>query len=336
MASNPGLTLRDLLSGTWIGPAVSAAARLGIADLLRDGARTVADLAAAAGVHRDALGRLLRALASLGVFAEDAEGRFELTPAAEPLRSDVPGSMRGYAIMLGEPWHRQAWSALPLSVERDQPGFDAVHGIGVFDYLERHPEAGAVFAEAMTSISRQAADAVAAAYPLEGIGTLVDVGGGHGLLLATLLRANPGVRGILFDRPEVVAGAGALLAEQGVAERCRVAGGDFFTGVPAGGDAYLLKLIVHDWDDARAATILGHCCAALGGRGRVLVVEHVLAPRNERDWAKLLDLEMLVLTQGGRERTAAEFEALFARAGLRLARIVPTPSGMAVLEAVPA
>jgi O-methyltransferase domain/Dimerisation domain len=336
MASNPALALRDMLSGTWIGPAISAAARLGLADLLRDGPRTAADLAAAAGVHPDALGRLLRALAGLGLFVEDAEGRFGLTPTGAPLRSDVPGSMRGYAIMLGEPWHREAWSALPLSVERDQPGFDAVHGMGVFDYLARHPEAGAVFAEAMTSVSRHTAEAVAAAYPLDGVETLVDVGGGHGLLLATLLAANPGVRGVLFDRPEVVAGAGALLAEQGVADRCRIAGGDFFAAVPAGGDAYVMKYIIHDWDDARCTTILGHCRAALGGRGRVLVVEHVLAPRNEPDWAKFLDLEMLVLTQGGRERTAPEFEALFAGAGLRLARVVPTAAGPSVLEAVPA
>lgn len=328
------MALLQLASGSWIGQAVHVAAKLGIADLLEDGPKSPATLAEATGAHAGTLHRLLRALASLGVFAEDADGRFALTSLAEGLRTNAPGSLRAYAIMMGEDWHWRAWGGLLNSVRTGQPAFEHVFGCPMFSYFGEHPEAARVFDAAMTSRTGQETAAVIAAYEWPASATIVDVGGGQGALLAAILARNPDVHGVLFDMPHVIAVARGLIEEAGLADRCELAAGDFFERVPAGGDLYLLKRVVHDWDDERASAILRSCRAAMGDRSRLLVIEHVLPPGNAPSWGKLLDLQMLVLTPGGRERDEAGFRALLASTGLRLERIIPAGPTASLIEAV--
>src|SRR5215212_6381768 len=311
----PAVTLLRLMAGTWVSHAISLAARLGIPDLLAEGAKGGQELARATGTHPPSLYRLLRALASVGIFQEAEDGRFHLTPLAEPLRDGVPGSLRAFAIMLGEDWHWRAWADLPHAVHTGQSAFEHLYRVTNFDYWAQHPEAEAIFDNAMTSRGAAQNAAVVAAYDFAGIGTLVDVGGGHGSLLAAVLRAHPAMRGVLVDRPEVIAGARAYLEQAGVQGRCDVVAEDFFASVPSGGDAYLLKSVIHDWDDERAVAILSTCRRAMPARGRLLVVDWVVPSGDEPSFAKLLDLLMLVWTPGGKERTEAEHRALLASAG---------------------
>jgi hypothetical protein len=328
------LRLLQMMTGYWIAKGLNVAAELGLADLLRDGPRPSDQLAAACGAHPQTLYRLLRALASVGVFAEVEEQQFALTPLAQLLRSDVPGSMRALARMYGSEQY-QAWGDLLDSVRTGEPAFDRVFGASYFDYLTRNSGTGAVFDQAMTGYTTQVADAVVAAYNFDGIKRLVDVGGGHGLLLSTVLRAYPAMRGVLLDLPHVVAGAQPLLQAAGVAERCETVGQDFFASVSDGGDAYMLAQILHDWDDERCRVILDNCRRAMQPNGRVLLVEQVLPPRNEPSFGKWLDLHMLVLLTG-RERTGAEYRALLGAGGFELTRVIPTSSGASIVEGAPA
>ncbi len=331
----PAVALTQMITGSLVSQALYVAAKLGVADLLANGAKDAHALAAATGAHAPSLYRILRALASCGVFAERADGRFELTPLAEPLRADAPGSLRDTAIFMGADWHWRVWGQTMHSVMTGQAAWAQVHGAEVFPYFAANPEPSQIFNRAMTSMSHLAAAAVAEAYDFGGVERLVDVAGGHGGLLTTILRANPNMSGVLFDLPHVIDGAGAAVADAGVAERCELVTGDFFAAVPAGADAYIMKHIIHDWDDERALVILRNISRAMRADGRVLLVELVLAPGNEPHLGKILDIEMLV-SPGGQERTAAEYAALFARAGLRLTRIVPTQSPYCVIEAVQA
>jgi hypothetical protein len=324
--------LRSITSHAWVAQALHAAAKLGIADLLAEGSRSSAELAAATATHAPSLHRLLRALASVGIFAQDGTGRFTLTPLASALRTGVPGSLRAWVIFMGEAWHRQAWSELLQAVTTGQPAFERVFGMQAFDYFRNNPAAGQVFNDAMTSVSSQVAEAIVSAYSFAEFGTLIDVGGGHGLLLASVLRANPLLRGVLYDLPEVVADAGNVLEAAGVAPRCRIEGGDFFRDVPIGGDAYMLKSIIHDWDDERCTTILTHCRDRMRPGGKVLLIECVIPQGNDPHPGKLLDLEMLVVTHGGKERTESEFRALFGKAGLKLDRVVQLTAPASVIE----
>jgi O-methyltransferase len=317
----------------WGSHAVSVAATLGIADLLRDGPKSCAELAQATRTHASSLYRVMRALACIGVFAESDDGRFSLNPAAECLQAKAPGSIRDAAIMLGQEWHWRAWGDVLHSVRTGQCAFEHVFGMELFEYFEQHPAAAAIFNDAMTSLTSQQQDAVVSSYNFSGISKIVDVGGGHGTLLASILKAHPGMSGILFDLPSVVAGARQRIQTDGLIGRCEVVGGDFFQSVPEGGDGYLLKQILHDWDDDHAVAILKNCRPGIGQTGKLLVVEMVIPPGNAPSMAKLLDLLMLVWTHGGRERTEAEYRALFAAAGFALARNVPTPSPLSVLEA---
>jgi hypothetical protein len=326
------VALLRMMIGYWISKALNVAAELGLADLLRNDPRSSDELADACGADPAALYRLLRALASVGVFTEVEGRRFALTPLAELLRSDVPGSMRALARMYGSEQYR-AWNGLLESVRTGEPAFERTFGASYFDYLAQNPESGAVFNEAMTGWTTQVADAAVAAYDFAGLDTIVDVGGGHGLLLATILRAHPKVRGVLFDLPHVVAGAQPLLEAAGVADRCTVVSGDFFVSVPEGGDAYLLAQILHDWDDERCRTILQNCSRAMLPDGRLLVVEQVLPPANEPSLGKWIDLHMLVLLTG-RERTEAEYRALLEAVGFDLTRVIPTQSGAGIVEAI--
>ncbi len=315
--------LYQLMGGYRVSQAIYVVARLGIADLLKDGPQASDDLAGATGAHADALHRVLRFLVGVGLFSEVAPGRFALTPLGAGLRSDVPGSIRPMTLMLLDYSGWQPWGHLWHSVRTGETAFEHVHGLGRFDYLAAHPETGAIFNAAMTGNTAWSGTAITAAYDFTGMRRLVDVGGGHGLLLATVLRAHPALRGVLFDRPEVVAGAGATLEGAGVADRCERVGGDFFTDALPSGDAYILRQIIHDWDDARATAILANCRRGLGEGGRLLVVERRIAPDRRRALPVLhIDLEMLV-NVGGRERTDDEYRALFAAAGFRLTDVVP-------------
>jgi SAM-dependent methyltransferase len=332
-ASQTPATLLQMMTGYWVSQALYVAAKLGIADLLADGPVDCDKLAAATDTHAPSLQRVLRALASVGVFTEVAPGSFALTPLAELLRTETPSSMRALAIMYAEEQYR-AWGELLHSVRTGEMAFDHQFGMGYFEYLAQHPRADRVFNEAMTGWTRQLVGAVVDTYDFSPFETVVDVGGGYGTLLAAILRSNPRMRGILFEQPHVVATAEAQLVAAGVADRCALVSGDFFAEVPAGGDAYVLSQILHDWDDERCVAILGQCRRAIPDHGKLLVVELVLPEGDEPFLGKWLDLHMLVLL-GGRERTAAEYDTLFRVAGFKLARVVPTPPGPSVVEAVP-
>jgi hypothetical protein len=333
MASVPD-KMNRLITGYWRTQVVYVAAKLGLADLLVDGPRTVADLARATQTHAPSLFRLLRGLASLGVFAEEADGRFGLTPLAECLRSDIPGSQRALAIMSGEE-HYQAWGQLLYSVETGKIAFDKIYGQPVFEFLSQNLEQAKVFDAAMVGVHGRETAAMTDAYDFSDIPVLADIGGGNGSLLTTVLTKHPHLRGILYDLPGVAERAKANLQAAGVAERCEVIGGSFFEAIPAGADAYLMRHILHDWDDERATTILKNVRKAIRPNGRLLVVEGVIPPGNDPSFGKLLDLTMLVIP-GGKERTEDEYRALFAAGGFELARIVPTEAEVSVIEGQPA
>jgi hypothetical protein len=317
-----------------ISQSIYVAAKLGIADLLKDGPKSSDELAAAVEANPDALYRVLRVLASAGVFAEIEHRRFTLTPLAGQLQTGVPGSLRGAAIFFGDDQNWRTWGELLYSVKTGKPAFEHVFGTGFFEWTFQHA-ASDIFSASATAVSMLESMAVAAAYDFSGFRTIVDVGGGEGFLVAEILKAYPRTRGVLFDHPHVIAGAKDLLEREGVAGRCEPVAGDFFASVPESGDAYVLKSVIHDWDDARAATILQNCHRAIKEQGKLLVVERLIQPGNEPSYTKLLDLQMLVLL-GGRERTEAEFRALFGTAGFRLTRVIPTqsPTGMNVIEGV--
>ena len=329
----PQAALLQMMEGYWVSQAIYVAAKLGLADLLQAGPRPVEDLATTTQTHAPAPYRVLRALASVGIFAEGAAGSFALTPTAALLQTERPDSLRALAILYGEEQYR-AWGDLRQSVATGEPAFERVFGLRYFPYLAQHPAANETFHRALSGMAAQLAGAVLAAYDFSACGTVIDIGGGHGRLLATILRAHPQLRGILFDQPHVVAGATAELQQAGVSARCATIGGDFFAAVPSGGDAYILAEILHDWDDERSRTILRNCRRACGPASRLLLIEVLIAPGNEPDLAKFLDLHMLVLL-GGRERTKAQYRTLLAEAGFALTAVVPTQAGSSVIEARP-
>ncbi|MFD6421257.1 methyltransferase [Streptomyces sp. NPDC060198] len=318
----PAQVLQILTAG-WLAQAVSAAAELGVADALADGPRPLAEIAAATDTHAPSLYRLLRACADIGLFAENDDQVFELTPLGDALRVDSPVSLRNFAIWTGLPAERHAWAGLADAVRTGQTAFAQVLGKPVWDYMHEHPEVLGVFDRAMTEASRQIIAPVVDAYDFSPFGTVVDAGGGRGALLAAVLASSPHTRGILYDRPEVIAGAGAPLDDAGVRDRAELVAGDFFASVPGGADAVVLSNIIHDWDDEQSRRILVNARDALADQGRVLLVEAVLPDRpRPSPTVSLMDLDMLVVA-GGQQRTADEFAALLASAGLRLTRVVP-------------
>jgi hypothetical protein len=322
-----------LLTGYWISQSIHVVAVLGVADQLKDGPKSSNELAAATGAHAPSLYRLLRALASTGVFAEEGPDRFRLTPLAECLLSDRPGSQRSLAIMNGEE-HYRAWGDLLYSVRTGKPAFDHIFGKPVFDYIAGNPRAAAIFDDAMTGVHGVETAAMVEGYDFARFGTVLDVGGGNGGVLTTILQRHPAVRGVLYDRAHVIERARPRLQAAGLIDRCQLVGGDFFTSVPPGSDAYVMRHIIHDWDDGKSETILKNCRAAMTSAARLLVIETVIPPGNEPCFAKFLDLTMLAIP-GGQERTEAEYRALFGTAGFRLERIVPTKSSVSVIEGVP-
>ena len=327
--------LLQMIQGFWVSQMIYVAARLGIADLVADGPKSSAELATITSTHAPTLYRVLRTLASLGVFAEDDRGRFSMTALAEPLRSGVPDSIRNWAIFNGGMQEWRSWEQLLYSVQTGEAAFPHVWGQQNWEYRTHNPEANEVFNRAMTSASFRRIGPVMAAYDFSGIDTIVDVGGGHGAFITAILQKYPAMHGILFDLPHVAAGAKSKLQEAGVADRCEIATGSFLDSIPGGGDAYLFSKVIHDWDDDKANEILKNCRQAMASHGKILLVEAVIPPGNTPHIGKLIDINMLVVNDGGRERTEAEFRALLAAAGFTLTRIVSTPGEVSVIEGLP-
>ena len=322
MTSDPRLDLLGLINGFQITQAIHVASTLRVADHLNDGARSAGELAALTKSHPDSLYRLLRALAAVGVFREDEGRMFTLTSMGDCLRTDSATPLGAWAEVVGSPYYWQVWGHLLHSVQTGENAFQNLNGKDVWQFRAEHPEHGATFDRAMTQLSRGSAEAVIRAYDFSAFRHIVDVGGGHGLMLAAILRAHSHLRGTLFDQPHVVAGAKAVLAERGVIERCDIVGGSFFETVPEGADAYLMRVVIHDWEDDEAIAILKVCRRAMGETAKLLLIERLIAPPNEMPAAKFGDLNMLVLP-GGRERTREEFSDLFARSGFELTHVFP-------------
>ncbi len=331
MAGGP--TLPQLVNGYRAAQAIHVAAVLGIADQLAEGPRTADELADAVAANPDSLYRLLRALASVGVLQELDQRRFALADLGLGLRSDTAGSLAGWATYIGRPPFWDSWGALLHSVRTGENAFRHLHGESVWEYRAARPEEQAVFDGAMAAVTGAANHSVLHAYNFGQFATIVDVGGGNGTLLAGVLERHDGVLGVLFDQPHVATAAHEVLAPY--AGRYRIAGGNFFESVPAGADAYVLKAIIHDWEDPEAIAILRACRAAMGTEARVLVIERDLGGPNETPEAKFSDLNMLV-NPGGRERTYDEYAQLFEHAGLELTGSTPTTSVWSVFEARPA
>ncbi len=326
------LAVVGMLHGQGLARAVEIAAELGVADLVADGPRSVDDLAGATGSHAPSLYRLLRALAAHGMFEELQGQRFAQTPRSATLASTHPRSLRDVARMFGSEWEWRSWAALPHSIRTGQPSVDAVYGMSLWQYFEDvDPAAGAVFDAAMTGGSSRLTPAIVAAYDFSAFATLVDVGGGRGHLLAAVLQANPRLRGVLFDRPSAVASLHDSLRALGVAERVEVVAGSFFDRVTPGADAYLVKFVLHNWDDESAGQILGRLREAVPAHGRLLLVERVLSRATDFPGATLVDLVMLK-NHAGRERTEGEFRELLSSAGFELAHVVPA-GPLCILEA---
>jgi len=327
-----GAALSQLIWGFAVSQAVYVTAKLGIVDVLRDGPKTAGEVAATVGAHEPSLRRLLQALTTVDILVEDGHERFAATLTGELLRSKHPQSVRAFALCMGAPFVWQPWGELCTAIQTGKPAFDRVHGESFFAYLGQQPEEAAVFDAAMTSLSSSELPAILAAYDFTSLTTIVDVGGGQGALLRGILERYPHITGVLFDLLSVVAEAHDL-KDSAVAERCAFVGGDMFRSIPTGGDAYILRSILHDWSDAEALQILHNCRQAIADHGKLLVVELLLTPPNAPDFAKWLDLNMLVMLTG-RERSEAEFRELYAAAGFQLTRIIPL-GGRAIIEGVP-
>ncbi|XVQ14263.1 methyltransferase [Spirillospora sp. CA-255316] len=329
----PAEQIYEMVTGSWLAAAVGAVAELGVADHMTATPRALEELADAVQADSAGLYLLLSACADLGLFQEEAGQAFALTPLGQALRSDSTESMRGFARWLGTHAERASLAGLATAVRTGRAVFQDVHGQDVWDYFNTHPEVAAVFNQGMTDISTQITSKVAEVYDFSRFDTLVDVGGGHGYVLASLLKAHPHLHGVLFDRPEVVAGAEPTLQKAGVRDRCDIIGGDFLTSVPAGGDGYLLSAVIHNWDDSDAALILANCRDAMVDHGRVLLAE-VLVPQGPHKAlpAKLLGLSMLA-NCGSRQRTETEFAALLDKADLHLREVHTSHHFTSVIEA---
>lgn len=332
-------TLRRMIFGQMVSASLGSAARLGIPDLLAATPRNAEEIAQMSGAHAPSLRRLLRALSAFGLFNELPDGRFELTPLSQSLRTDAPGSMRSMAAMVGGGPTQRAWAEAIHSIRTGETAIGHVYGMGVFDVLAEEPAEAEIFNRAMTENTAILAADLIRAYDFSRFHTIVDVGGGEGRLLAEVLTSQPSAQGILYDLPHVVAGAAAVLAAAGVADRCQVVGGSFFEDVPPGGDLYMMKAILHSWSEEDAATILRRCRERMTPSSRVAVLDRVMPERITADElsqrAVLMDMNMLVVG-GGRERTEREFADVFMASGLALASVSPTAAGVSVLEAVPA
>ncbi len=325
----------QILLGKWASMAVSAAAKFGIADHLEGGPKSAQELAKLTGTNEDALYRLLRTTSSLGVFSETEDGRFAQTPLSDTLRTSARPSTRAMAMMLLEDWHMQSWNEIAWSVETGQPAPRKLWDGNLFDWLHADPKRAESFDRAMSSVSTTDAPLIAQAYDYSGFRHLVEIGGGEGKLLATILEQNPNLHGTLFELPEVIESARGAGFWSRIKERCQLQGGSFFESLPDGADAYLMKHILHDWDDPEAGEILDAIRRAARPASKLLIAEWVLSGANEPSPGKLIDLEMLIMP-GGRERTEPQWRELLSAHGFRLERVIPVPNQQCLLEATPA
>ena len=337
-AMPPQMLLYQMAIGHYLSRALHVIAKLGVADLLSDGARGVEELAKATETHPPSLRRVMRLLASVGVFEEKENGGFALTALGECLRADVPGSSRAMVLLFAGIGIQDSWKDLEWCVRTGEPAYRKRGAADAFAEMAKDPAQAANFDAAMADFTKMTAVAVAAAYDFTPLRTLVDVGGGNGALLLGILKAYAHLQGVVADRADVVERAKKEIAASGLGARCRAVAIDFFREVPGGADAYVLKHVIHDWDDERARTILANCRRVVPPNGRLLLVEGVYPPRidgsPESRGAAANDVNMLVST-GGRQRSEAEFRSLYSAAGFRLTRIVPTPARASVIEGVP-
>jgi hypothetical protein len=324
----------QILIGPHIAGAVSCLAQLGIPDLVEAAPKSAEELARQIGADSQALYRLMRATASVGVLLEGPDGKFSQTPMSAVLRSNATPSLRAFAMMGGREWHGRGWSHLEYCIRTGKQSLEQIYGAPVFEFLKQNPVEAQIFNDAMTELSTIHSPAVAEAYNFEGIRSIVDIGGGHGLLLATILKKNPNLRGTLYEVPHVLEGAknGPL---KPVMERCTLVSGDMFSSVPAGADAYIMKHIIHDWPDDLCIQLLKACRKGVNAGGKLLVVDSVIQPGNDFSPDKFIDLQMLVFPSGC-ERTEKQFCDLLAAAGWQLTRIIPTVASISIVEAVPA
>lgn len=325
-----------MLNGSFMTSAIAVAAKLGISDLLGSGPKAAVELASVTRVHAQSLYRVLRYLASIGVYAETEDGKFSLTPLAECLRSGGENSLRDWAAMRGEEWVTKPHCELLHAVRTGRPAFDHVFGMNAFEYLGKNPQASKAFDAAMRCLTAQTSRAILDAYDFSEFAKVADIAGGNGTFLIGLLKEYPALTGLLADLPHVVEGGRKAVEAAGLADRCECYPCDFFEEVPAGASAYIFKHIVHDWDDERSIAILKNCRDAIPVDGKLLLIEFVIPEGNDPSLAKLEDIEMLVMTPGGRERTEKEFRGLFEAAGFELTRAVPAASMEFVIEGVPA
>lgn len=326
----------QFLGGIRVARSIYAAAELGIADLLADGPKTVEELAQATDTHGPSLYRVLRALAGFGIFAEDEAGRFTLTAPAEFLQTDFPDSVRAAVKLFGEDWHWQVWGNLYESVKTGEPAFEQLHDIGFFDYCNQNHEFANLSGDSKTSIATRASASLLRNFDFSSVGKVVDIAvmGGYGNTLVPLLTANPAIKGVLFDIEPVIAAAKPVIEAAGLSDRCELIIGDCLESVPTGGDAYILMFVVHNWDDQRAIKILKNCHAAMADNGRLLLVEMIMPKGNEPFVGKLIDLESLLITPGGYERTEAQYRSLLESAGFKVTKVIPTQTANSIIEAV--
>ncbi len=325
--------LRELVNGFRISQALHVAAVLGVSDLLADGPLDLESLARRTDSNPESLGRLLRALAAVGIYVQTDDGGYANSELSEALRTGAPGSVKGWATLIGEPYFWSAWGHLLSSTRSGETAFTALYGMDVWAYRAGDATRTAVFDAAMTDLAARMAAAVAEAYDFPDHGLLVDIGGGHGALLAGVLAAYPSLSGVVFDLPHVVAGADEILTDTPARERIRLVAGDMFESVPTGGDVYLMKSVLHDWPDEDCESILRICRAAMSPSSALLIVERLLAGPNEGADTKFSDLNMFVMT-GGRERSEEQFVRLLERSGLQHRRTLYTTSPWSVVEAV--
>jgi hypothetical protein len=328
-------TLLHFSTGMYQTQAIYVAAKLGIADLLQDGAKSIEEIAQFTDTDEQSLYLVLRALASIDIFSEDENQKFYLTPLANYLKTDFPGSLRAFAIFLGEPWHTQVWGDILTNVKTGTSAFENVFGMPLFPYLKQHPELAQTLSQGMASLAASCTPAILASYNFSAIGTLVNVAGGQDALLAGILKMNPFMKGILFDLPPAIEKVRPLIEAKGVIDRCEILAGNFLESVPGGGDAYIMKSIIHELDADRAMTILKNCHRAMSENAKLLLLEKVIPPGNQRGFSKWLDLEMLVMGRG-RGRTEAQYREFLAEAGFTLTRVFYSESPINVIEAVKA
>jgi hypothetical protein len=330
----PEAVMMQMASGYWMTQLIYVAAKLGIADLLKDGPKSCDEIAAATGTNARSIYRVLRTLAGTGVFAEtEQQGYFTLTPLAAALRSGVPGSMRAMAVMFGEEQYK-AWGEILFSLKTGKSSFEHMYGVPMFKYFVDNPEPGEIYEEAMTSVSAAEKAEILKSYDFSYIKKLVEVGGGHGSFISSILKANPNMQGVLFDQPYVIEGAKDFIKAEGLTDRCELVAGNFYESVPAGGDTYSLKHVLHGCSDEQCITVLKNCHKAMVDNGKLLIVERIVGSGKDAFLAKFLDVNMMMLVTGGCERTEAEYRNVIEASGFEVVRVVPSKAGVSVIESI--